>query len=64
VLYRVFGASSFTTWPLRDGSVQFGFPTTTGFADGWSEYQSGSTWFDWNFGASHDGDLQFVFATQ
>jgi methionine-rich copper-binding protein CopC len=63
--YIQFSASgSFTTWILRDGSVQYGFPSTSGFGDGWAEYQSGSSWSDWSAGVSHDGDLQFVFTTQ
>jgi hypothetical protein len=63
--YIEFTASgSFTTWVLRDGSVQYGFPAASGFGDGWAEYLSGSTWTDWRSGASHDTDLQFVFLTQ
>jgi hypothetical protein len=63
--YIQFSASgSFTTWILRDGSVQYGFPASAGFGDGWAEYQSGGAWSDWSAGATHDGDLQFVFTTQ
>jgi hypothetical protein len=63
--YLQFSASgSFTTWILRDGSVQYGFPASAGFGDGWAEYQSGGAWSDWDAGATHDGDLQFVFTTQ
>jgi methionine-rich copper-binding protein CopC len=63
--YIQFSASgSFTTWILRDGSVQYGFPASAGFGDGWAEYQSGGAWSAWSAGATHDGDLQFVFTTQ
>lgn len=59
-------AGTFEAFPIRDGSVVYGFSQSTTFQDGSCEYNTGSGWRDWyGWGTSgegtHEGDLQFYF---